>query len=124
MPIGRPHIIDDIRLGKLEEAFAIGAGDKEACFYANINPDTLYEYQKKNPEFTERKASLKQRPVLLARQTVLKALETDVITARWYLERKRKDEFSTKIETDNTIHLPKPLMDLTDVLTDNSNPEN
>jgi len=88
----------EIVLGKLNEAFAIGASDKEACFYADISPDTLYDYQLKNPKFIQRKEALKERPVLLARQTVLKAIESDPLTARWYLERRRKDEFSSRQE--------------------------
>lgn len=98
MPAGRPTVMTEIVLGKLNEAFAIGASDKEACFYADISPDTLYDYQLKNPKFIQRKEALKERPVLLARQTVLKAIESDPLTARWYLERRRKDEFSSRQE--------------------------
>jgi hypothetical protein len=83
---------------KLEEAFAIGASDKEACFYADISHETLYTYQGKHPEFLERKQALKERPVLLARQTVVKAIETDSDLAFKYLERKRKKEFASRSE--------------------------
>lgn len=91
--VGRPTIMTEIIIGKLESAFKIGANDREACAYANINPDTLYEYQKKHPEFTEQKAIWKQNPILKAKQTVFRNLE-EPNTAKWYLERKCKDEFS------------------------------
>lgn len=84
-------------IGKLEEVFALGGSDREACFFAGINPDSLYEYQKEHPEFTERKEMLKEQPVLLARRTVVKAIEQPQ-HAEWYLERKAKKEFASRQE--------------------------
>lgn len=99
--VGRPTVMTKETLEKLEYAFSLGCTDKSACLYADISPDTLYEYQKKNPEFTERKAALKEQQVLKARSVVDNALNTgDVATARWLLERKCKDEFSTRTEID------------------------
>jgi hypothetical protein len=103
-------VITDKILGKLEQAFAIGASDKEACFYADVNPDTLYQYQKKFPAFTERKEALKQRPILAARQKVIDDISKDVNTAKWYLERKMKNEFSLKIEQDTNITVVTPIL--------------
>lgn len=87
---------------KLEQAFAVGASDLEACFYADISKSALYNYQNDNPEFVERKEKLKERPVLLARQTVVKALASDSGLAMNFLTRKAKREFSERIETDIT----------------------
>lgn len=84
-------------LSKLEEVFAIGGSDEEACFYAGIGKSTLYNYQKEYPDFVERKEALKERPVLKARQTIVKALD-DADYAMWYLERKKKKEFSPRQE--------------------------
>lgn len=98
MPAGRPTVVTPEALRKLEEAFAIGASDREACFYADIGTTALYEYQDKHPQFAERKAALKERPILLARQTVVKAIETDSDLAFKYLERKRKNEFAQRTE--------------------------
>lgn len=98
MPAGRPTIFTEIALQKLNEAFAIGASDKEACFYADVSPSALYNYQERNPKFVERKEALKERPVLLARQTVVKALENDSDLAFKYLERKSRKEFATRVE--------------------------
>ncbi len=84
-------------IGKLEEVFAIGGSDGEACFYADISVDALYDYQKIHPEFTKRKEALKERPVLKARQTIVKALDNPE-HAKWFLQRKRKAEFSERNE--------------------------
>lgn len=101
-PVGRPPKIDDVVLGKLESAFLIGASDRQACKHAGINPDTLYEYQKKHPEFTERKEMLKENPILKAKFAVFKGLD-DPKLALDYLKL-RDDDFvaKTKSEVKNT----------------------
>ena len=97
--VGRPSAITDEVIAKLEQAFSLDCTDEEACVYADIHPATLYRYQNENPEFCERKKLLKQKLVLKARSVISKNLqENDRDTAKWYLERKRKDEFSTKQE--------------------------
>jgi hypothetical protein len=88
---GRPTVMTPEVLKKLEEAFAIGASDREACFYADISDKTLYNYQSEHPEFVQRKEALKERPVLLARQKVVEAIKEDVKNAQWYLERRSSD---------------------------------
>jgi len=107
-PVGRPTVMTEAVIGKLEYAFCLGCGDRDACLYAGINPDTLYEYQKKNPGFAERKAQLKQKQVIAAREAVNNAIAlNDVVTARWLLERKCKDEFSARTEIDSVAPLVK-----------------
>ena len=100
--MARPTSMTPEVLEKLEQAFLYGATDIEACLVADIAPATLYKYQEKNPEFTERKASLKEMPVYQAREAVIKSFKRDPKLALAYLERKRKDEFSTRTETDVT----------------------
>lgn len=94
---GRPTIMTPETIKKLEEVFAIGGTDKEACFYANISHQTLYDYQAKHPEFIERKEALKEKPILKARQTIVQSLG-DPRHAQWFLERKRKSEFAQRLE--------------------------
>lgn len=100
---GRPTIVTDEVILKLEEAFALGCTDLEACFFAKISKSTLYNYQDKNPEFLERKEALKESPVLLARQSVIKEMQTDGNLALKFLERKKKDEFGVRTELSGTI---------------------
>lgn len=95
---GRPTIMTEETIQKLEEIFALGGTDREACFFANISQATLYNYQNDNPEFVERKEALKDQPVLKARRSVVGALEDPEIAIK-YLERKKKDEFSLRQET-------------------------
>jgi NADH:ubiquinone oxidoreductase subunit E len=95
--VGRPTKMTPDTLRKLEEVFAIGGSDSEACFYADISKETLYAYQREHPEFTDRKEALKEKPILKARQAVVKGLD-NYQNAMDYLKRKRKKEFGDKVE--------------------------
>ncbi len=97
---GRPTVMTPETLHKLESVFAIGGTDMEACFFAGISPQTLYNYQADNPDFIERKEMLKEGPILKARQTVVDSLENPDYAFK-YLERKKKDEFSTRVENEH-----------------------
>lgn len=97
--MSRPTVMTPTVIAKLEEAFAWGCTDREACLWANISEETLYSYQKKNPRFQSRKEALKDTPILLARKTVVEAIKKkDRTMALAYLDRKKKDEFSTRQE--------------------------
>jgi hypothetical protein len=125
MPAGRPTIMTEDVLHKLEEAFALGCTDGEACLYANIACATLYNYQNAVPEFLERKEELKKTPVLKARTTVVNNLHDPEIAFK-FLERKVKNEFSLKTESEVTGKdgkdlYPHPILDV--VPKDHSNPE-
>jgi len=95
--MARPTIMTDELIAKLREAFLIGATDLEACGYADISKQTLYNYQEKHPEFVDQKQAWKNQPILKAKMTVVKALN-EPKDAQWYLERKKKDEFSSRAE--------------------------
>lgn len=104
-PSGRPTVIDELTLQKLENAFSLGATDEEACFQAGIGTSTLYNYQNAHPEYVERKNQLKERMIFKARAVIDTALnDGDKDVAKWYLERKKKEEFSAKVEQETTIN--------------------
>jgi len=86
----------------LEFAFLEGHTDQEASLIAGIHPATLYRYIKDHPEFDERKNLLKNNPIIKARQTLNRALETNPDIAFKFLERKKRDEFGLKTEIDVT----------------------
>lgn len=102
--MSRPTVMTPQVIAKLEEAFAWGCTDAEACLWANIATPTLYLYQEKHPEFIERKSHLKQTPILKARKSVVSSLAADPKLALSFLERKKKDEFSLRTETDVTTN--------------------
>ena len=101
--VGRPSKITESVLSKLEEAYTMGCSDREACLLAEISPSVLYRYQEKNPEFRERKQTLQKAMTIQARRVMKRDLEEgDSTAARWYLERKEKQEFSPKADIDMT----------------------
>lgn len=72
-----------------------GLSDEMAAFMAGISERTLYNYQKKNPDFVQRKARLKNSSEAKARITLYANLHK-LPAALWFLERKVPTEFSPK----------------------------
>lgn len=102
--VGRPQEWGEEIVKKLEEVFAIDGTVSEACFYAGISRQLYYTYVKENAEegseerkLYDRFQALRERPVLKARQTIVKGLD-DINNAQWYLARKKKNEFSSRQE--------------------------
>lgn len=90
-----PHKLNAITVNKMDQAFAIGASIPEACHYAKISRSTYDDWVLWFPVLKGRWEDLQQRPLLKARRTIYDALD-DPDVAKWLLERKLKDEFSTK----------------------------
>lgn len=120
--MGRPTVMTPECIAKLEEAFAWGCTDREACLWAGIAVSTLQLYQDTHPEFIERKEALKDTPIMDSRATVARAVRRDPDMAMKYLERKKKDEFSLRQEMTGKDgkELPTPIIKL-DVPANDSN---
>lgn len=104
---GRPSVMTAEVLQKLEHGFSCGLSDKEASLYAGICESTLYNYCQANPDFLERKELLKEQPKMKAKIILNNAIEEGSLSAaKWYLERKAKDEFSTRQEQDLSLYSP------------------
>ena len=109
---GRPTVMDENTLRILENAFSNDATDIQACFLANIATSTLYKYQVDNPGYLERKQALKDMIKYQAKRIVKEAMfdkDKGTDTAKWYLERKDKGEFSSRQEmtgADGTAFIP------------------
>jgi hypothetical protein len=98
-PVGRPTLMTESTIAKLKEGFAQGFSVRNACIWADIGQDTYYDYCKKFPEFSDQCKTLQQKPLIKSILVINKALnEGDVSTAKWYAERKAKDEFSLRNE--------------------------
>jgi hypothetical protein len=102
-------------ISKLEQAFSLGCTVSEACFQAGVAESTYYEWCNLDAELSERMKALKNHMILKARQTIFNNLD-DVSTAKWYLERKRKDEFSIKVE--NKYENVQPVVEAETVYVD------
>ena len=99
---GRPSTIDATVIAKLEEAFIHTFTDAEACLYAGISVDALYRYEEKNPEFRERKQTLKLTPNLHAKKELVTGIKNNLGQARWWAEHKMPD-FKPKVEVSGSM---------------------
>lgn len=90
--MGRPTVVTPEVIRKLETVFAMDGTVEEAIFYSGISRSTYYDWVKAHPDYSDRFEQLRQRPVLKARETVIKDL-VNPSGAQWYLSRKRKAEF-------------------------------
>lgn len=94
---GRPTKMNEEIVGKLEYAFSKDFNIGEACDYAGIHRDSYYEWIKNNKEFSDR---MEQAQTNLKRKAKIniadKIEEGDMDVTKWFLERRAKDEYSTK----------------------------
>lgn len=95
-------------IAKCEEVWAFGGSDAEASYYAGISTSSLSRYLTAHPKQKEIRDALHEKPILLARQTVINKIPESYANAMDYLSRKRKQEFSTRSEL--TGAEGKPLM--------------
>lgn len=101
MPAGRPTVMTPEKVKELEDAFTWGCTDLEACCYANISKQTLYNYIELHPEFLDRKETLKNQPTMKAKRIIVGALdEGDLPTAHKVID--RKEGMKIKGEMTNT----------------------
>jgi hypothetical protein len=97
---GRKTVMTQQKVDKLEEYFAKGLTDQQACIMVDIDPKTLYNYCDKHPEFSSKKEYLKKQVNITAKLNIVDAIqEGSIKESMWWAERKMKDEFATRTET-------------------------
>jgi hypothetical protein len=116
------------RIKKLEEAFAMDCTVLEACYYADISTPTYYEWLKAHPELSSKFERLRERPVFLARKTVVQGVTEDKDFAFKYLQKKRKLEFGDEPvpAVQNTINNNLPVDEsqkISSVIKQNERPD-
>lgn len=103
----KPKEIKDVTWLEIIEAWENGLSDREASFRASrlgldsVKAEDIRRWCKENPEIGELKANLQSELLSSAKLVIAETLrdpnnKENVKTARWYLERKAADEFSTK----------------------------
>lgn len=95
---GRPPVVTQEVVGKLEIAFAYDATVEEACMDAGISADAYYDFLKKHPTFSDRVAALRNAPLYTIRKKIVQEAQHNADLGLKYVERKRKLEFSTRTE--------------------------
>jgi succinate dehydrogenase flavin-adding protein (antitoxin of CptAB toxin-antitoxin module) len=94
---GRPSKMTPQVVTKLVAAFNMGYNDTEAALYAGISRKTYYDWLLDNPDFRNKINKAKTLPSTKAKEVIVNALNSgDMNAAKWWLERKAANEFSTK----------------------------
>lgn len=119
---GRPSVVTPEIIDKLDYAFSIGCNDTEAISFAGISKSAFYNYLDKHADYKERKEALKLKPILKAKKANNDLIESgDPVHIRWYLERKKAEEFSTKaevsVDTSGSLSLETRSQALSDFLS-------
>ncbi len=111
--IGRPTKLTEETMLELEKRFRDGATTLEAIDGV-ISEDSYYVFRNKSPEFAERMDLAREYVTEIARGVVARAIRRgDRDSAKWWLERKNKAEFSTRQEVtgkDGEALVPKPIL--------------
>lgn len=97
---------------KIEAAFMLDATILEVVMETGLDYDKVITWRATGDN-EKRMEELRTRPKWEAKKLVTNAAQTDLKTAQWYLERKAKDEFSSRNELtgkDGTDLIPKPLL--------------
>ena len=94
--MGRPTKLTKERVAKLVEVLKLGMPMEKACKYADIDKTNVYRRAKKDKAFRIEIESARYFATKIARSSVIKHMMKDGNLALKYLERKEKDEFSTK----------------------------
>lgn len=97
--IGRPTVFTKDKLEKLRAWFSNSLTDEEACVYAWVSERALQTYCEKHPDFRKQKELLKHKPSIKAKTNMIKSINAgNLQLSQWWLERKNKKEFSTRVE--------------------------
>lgn len=110
---GRPTSMTEGVVNKLEIAFSVGANVTEASLVAGISRETYYTFLKNNPLYSDRFHELQQKPILAAKKRVVDAIveENCTNTAKWYLERRCKEEYGQHHKLDVSVENKASVLD-------------
>jgi len=90
---------------KLEQAAAIDASVEEMAYYCDVSRQTIYNWLENNKELFDKIERLRNKPILTARQRVMKDLSTPE-GARWFLSKNKRarEDFGEHATVDLTTN--------------------
>jgi hypothetical protein len=127
--MAKPHGYSEEYVKSLEDAFKNGANIVQACLLSRISRETYYNWCEQKKGFLDRMTTAQEYPSVIARLAVVKAIGEEVKNPSrngtensWkWLERKNKDEFSSRSELTGKDGKDLPTPILAHVSSDNSN---
>lgn len=95
----RPTVVKDKVVSLLVTSFHNGLTVRQACWQSGISHEAYYHRLRNDTEFADTMTKAQEYPSLTARANILKAIRKGEVSAsKWWLERKDKDEFSSKAD--------------------------
>lgn len=99
MSIGRPTVITAKVVRLLVTSFHNGLTVRQACWQSGISHEAYYQRLRNDIDFADTMSKAQYLPSITARTNITKAIKKgDISSSRWWLERKEKDEFSSKAD--------------------------
>ena len=93
---GRPTVMTQDTVQKLEEALKDGFSVDMACHVSGISRSTYYDHFNNDVAFSYKMELAQDWVTQRAKQVVAKAIDTgDLKAAQWWLERRSRAEFAT-----------------------------
>jgi len=102
---GRPTVMTEEVIGKLEEALKVDCTIWMACSYAGIHESTYYDHYKSNPVFSKRMDDAEKYLHLLAHQERAKKIKAWEWEAIKEFKKKRDTRYKDKSEVDNNVDM-------------------
>lgn len=91
---GRPTVITNETVRKLEDAFKAGFSVSEACLVSGISRATYYEHTAADEAFADKMELAKKYVTIRAKKVVMQAIDDgNFSAAKWWLEHRARDEF-------------------------------
>ncbi|HET9173777.1 MAG TPA: hypothetical protein VFN56_00680 [Candidatus Saccharimonadales bacterium] len=92
---GRPTVITQATVQKLEHAFHEGFTVERACQLSGVGRSTFYAHLQSDPDFVDKITLAQSWATERAKQVVIQAIDQgNLKIAVWWLERKLRQEFS------------------------------
>jgi hypothetical protein len=104
-PTGRPTVMTNATVQKLEAALRDGFNVEMACHVSGVGRSTYYQHLQSNPDFADKMALAHDWTTQRAKQVIGTAINNgDLPTAKWWLERKLRAEFAANPPTQQNQH--------------------
>ena len=109
-------------LESLEDYFKLGYSRYKACMLANVDLSLLSKWEAKSPELSLKINAWIEWPNTLARRNwIAKLNDQEYIASKEWLERRDRDDFSTKQVTEHQGEIAIPILGGVSVQKDESN---
>lgn len=92
--VGRPTIINEPIVRKLERCLKDGMSIRQACWQSGISHDTFYSRCRADAEFSDRMQAAREYILTVAKANIINGIKKgDTKLSQWWLERRARAEF-------------------------------